>query len=511
MKTKSIALYILLLTVFSGYQLAAQDGSVGVGTTTPDGSAILDVSSTSKGVLLPRMTMGQRDAIASPAPGLIIYQTDNNPGFYYYLGGWQPLTSALASSANRSLSNLSPTAINTDLLPAGNATTNLGSASLNWNDVYFYGDVYYQGSRFLSNRGTNVFLGLTTGNPSVSGFFNTASGSNALSNISGGNWNTANGYESLRNTNIGFSNTGVGFESLLANNNGYYNTATGAVSLAANASGVGNTATGVSALALSTGNYNTAIGNFSGGNLPSGNYNTYVGAFADGSSNTSLTNATAIGSQAFVSASNSVRVGNSSVTSIGGFTGWTNFSDGRFKTNVSENVPGLQFINQLRPVTYHLDVEGISKATQPLSTASDKTSLAGGKKPLISAEEIKSRHEKTSILYSGFIAQEVEQAAKKIGYQFSGVDAPKNGTDFYGLRYAEFVVPLVKAVQELNEKVDRLQKEKDATSATGQDVQTIITKQQSQIDNQQAEIASLKALLSDMKNQINTLTKPVAK
>ena len=46
-------------------------------------------------------------------------------------------------------------------------------------------------------------------------------------------------------------------------------------------------------------------------------------------------------------------------------------------------------------------------------------------------------------------AQEVEEAAQSLGYEFSGVDAPKNADDLYGLRYAEFVVPLVKAVQEL--------------------------------------------------------------
>ncbi|HNU87209.1 MAG TPA: hypothetical protein PKJ94_02925, partial [Ferruginibacter sp.] len=55
---------------------------------------------------------------------------------------------------------------------------------------------------------------------------------------------------------------------------------------------------------------------------------------------------------------------------------------------------------------------------------------------------------KEKILYSGFIAQQVEQAAKEAGYDFSGVDKPKNENDLYGLRYAEFVVPLVKAVQE---------------------------------------------------------------
>ena len=52
------------------------------------------------------------------------------------------------------------------------------------------------------------------------------------------------------------------------------------------------------------------------------------------------------------------------------------------------------------------------------------------------------------IKFSGFIAQEVEQAAKDAGYDFSGVAVPKKSTELYTLRYAEFVVPLVKAVQE---------------------------------------------------------------
>ncbi|MDO7852657.1 beta strand repeat-containing protein, partial [Hymenobacter convexus] len=53
-------------------------GSVGIGTTTPNASAALDVSSTSKGLLPPRLTVAQRDAIASPAAGLTIYNTDTN-------------------------------------------------------------------------------------------------------------------------------------------------------------------------------------------------------------------------------------------------------------------------------------------------------------------------------------------------------------------------------------------------------------------------------------------------
>ena len=65
------------------------------------------------------------------------------------------------------------------------------------------------------------------------------------------------------------------------------------------------------------------------------------------------------------------------------------------------------------------------------------------------------------IIHTGFIAQEVEQAAGKLHYEFSGVDKPKNNNDLYGLRYADFVVPLVKAVQELSKKND----EKDALIA----------------------------------------------
>ena len=59
---------------------------VGVGTTTPDASSALDITSTTKGLLIPRMTAAQRDAISSPAIGLMIYQTDGTVGFYYYNG-----------------------------------------------------------------------------------------------------------------------------------------------------------------------------------------------------------------------------------------------------------------------------------------------------------------------------------------------------------------------------------------------------------------------------------------
>jgi hypothetical protein len=64
-------------------QLNAQTG---IGTTTPDVSAKLDISSTTKGLLVPRMTATERGAIATPAKGLLIYQTDGDAGFYVNTG-----------------------------------------------------------------------------------------------------------------------------------------------------------------------------------------------------------------------------------------------------------------------------------------------------------------------------------------------------------------------------------------------------------------------------------------
>jgi hypothetical protein len=76
-----------------------------------------------------------------------------------------------------------------------------------------------------------------------------------------------------------------------------------------------------------------------------------------------------------------------------------------------------------------------------------------------------SKYDIEKIEFSGFIAQEVEQAAQETNYNFSGVHKPKNDKDLYGLTYAEFVVPLVKAVQEQqaiieqqNKKIENLEK-----------------------------------------------------
>ena len=71
-----------------------QNGNVGIGTNTPSASAQLEILSSNKGLLIPRLTQVQRNAIAAPATGLMIYQIDNTQGFYYYNGAaWTSVTS----------------------------------------------------------------------------------------------------------------------------------------------------------------------------------------------------------------------------------------------------------------------------------------------------------------------------------------------------------------------------------------------------------------------------------
>jgi sugar lactone lactonase YvrE len=77
---------LLYILFFVSLLETAAAQSVGIGTTTPDASARLEVNSTSQGILIPKMTAAQRSTIANPATGLLVFQTDGVPGFYWYNG-----------------------------------------------------------------------------------------------------------------------------------------------------------------------------------------------------------------------------------------------------------------------------------------------------------------------------------------------------------------------------------------------------------------------------------------
>ena len=76
--------FLLLKTIFIISMLNAQQGvAINTDGTNADNSALLDIKSNAKGLLIPRLTASQKNAIATPAVGLLIYQTDGTTGFYY--------------------------------------------------------------------------------------------------------------------------------------------------------------------------------------------------------------------------------------------------------------------------------------------------------------------------------------------------------------------------------------------------------------------------------------------
>jgi hypothetical protein len=88
-----------LLTLLAAALLTATTfAQVGINIETPDASAALDITSTTKGLLIPRMKAAERDVISSAATGLMIYQTDGTPGFYYYNGiSWAEVAATSAT------------------------------------------------------------------------------------------------------------------------------------------------------------------------------------------------------------------------------------------------------------------------------------------------------------------------------------------------------------------------------------------------------------------------------
>ena len=359
-------------------------------------------------------------------------------------------------------------------------------------------------SNFLSAQGTglaNTFVGSNSGAANTTGNYNTATGYDALYSNNQGYSNTASGYfalygntyghgnagfgtNALNSNTSGIYNSGFGYASLYSTSTGNYNTACGSAALYDN-NGSFNTATGFEALRLNRESYNTAFGYqalrntvysqynvafgyHAGYSLDNGYNNVFVGANTD-VNGIGYYNVIAIGQATVCTSPSQVTMGNSATGSYRAYANWSNISDERYKKNVKENVPGLSFINKLRPVTYNLDATGLDNFLN--KSRIDKKEVNTDARALMD----KAFKEKENIMQTGFIAQEVEKSAKEIGYDFSGVDAAKNENDIYGLRYAELVVPLVKAVQELSKK-------------------------QEEIDVLKQEIAELRELVMELKN-----------
>ena len=432
MKKQIISVLILMCAftqIFSQVAINA-DGSL------PDNSAILDVKSTTQGLLIPKMSSVQRDAIVSPAQGLLIFQRPNG-GCYYNAGSpsspvWFKIS---ATDPTQPVSQFWDITGNSATDPALNFIGTTDNVPL----VFKVNNEL--SGKIESSYPFNTSFGLQSLNSNLSGSGNVAIGNRTLFSNTSGSENTAIGNQAHYSHKTGGSNTAIGSWALHADTTGSQNTGIGYLALGQNSSGYNNTAIGASALALiTTGNNNIAVGVSCG---TSGDFS----------------NTISIGNYYYPNgASNQAFIGNTSTGWIGGNVTWSTFSDARIKNNIREDVKGLEFITRLHPVTYHKSIQAMSEIT--------------GNKAM---EDYPEKYDVEKVKYSGFLAQEVEQAAKDAGYDFSGITIPKNSKDLYSISYEAFVVPLVKAVQELNAENESLKVANENQKATNQELQLEIS------------------------------------
>ena len=512
---KKLRLLFFLAFLFSSLTNHSQSLAINTSGTAADASAMLDISSVTKGLLVPRMTTVERDAIGSPANGLIIYNSSvsslehyNGSSWVSLSKGFVPYTGATAA-ANLGAFDLkvngltvglgggsiaSNTATGNDALAAntiGDYNSAAGTRALYSNTTGFANSATGYQALFSNTIGqSNTATGVEALYSNAGGYYNTATGRDALYsntwgfsntalgyqalhlntignyNTANGTWalfnnasdaNTANGYQALYTNTIGlwntangyqalFSNndsynTATGYRSLYANTTGYSNTANGVFSLSANTTGIWNTAIGYTALISNiTGNSNTATGKGALQSNIAGSGNTATGyqalAYTTGSNNTAVglgagffittgSNNIVIGNGADINDgtfSNQVRIGNNAITYAGVQVAWTITSDSRWKADIKNSNLGLDFIKQLHPVSYYRNNDE-SKRTE-----------------------------------YGFIAQEVEASLNKAGAANTGIIS-KDNKGMYGVRYNDFIAPMVKAIQELNAKDEAQQKQ----------------------------------------------------
>src|SRR5450432_2627846 len=387
----------------------------------------------------------------------------NTGGFNNTAGGYQSMFSNATGNWNTGF-GVSSLYHNTD----GSANTAVGYGALYMNTTSEYNTAVGFNALFVNGTGTdNTAVGESTLSNNTTGSYNTASGSEALGGNSTGSYNTASGFQALVSNSTGATCTTSGYQSLFSNTSGSANTGIGLYALYANTIGGSNTGIGVEGLQSNV----------------SGTGNTALGYAADVNAG-NLSNATAIGYGATATASNQIMLGNTSINAIYAAGSFVLYSDGRFKKDIKADVPGLEFIRELRAVTYHYNIHGMNDhigklkpASGQIGKGSETTDQSAPPDPteetVINAKEKK--------LYTGFVAQEVEKAAAKFNYDFSGLYKPQNEKDLYGLSYSDFVVPLVKAVQELNDsneakndKINFLQDEVDSLKIGLQELRDLI-------------------------------------
>jgi trimeric autotransporter adhesin len=282
----------------------------------------------------------------------------------------------------------------------------------------------------------NVAIGFETlknaeSGSGVEGNNNVAVGTSALATNTTGSASTAVGYGALTTQTTPGVNTGLGYLAGTAVTTATDNTFVGYQSGVSNQTGDDNTFVGDNAGYYVTAAQNTALG--SGANTASGAPAAY-------------TNTTCLGYAVNPTAANQVRLGNASVSSLHCQVALTVDSDERVKKNVKSSSLGLSFLNALRAVSF----KKLNPFQWPEKLKEARFLRDGSDKPS------DSKPKDDPNVYTGFIAQEVKKVLDDQGItEWDGWSEGENGMQ--SLTMTAFVPALIKAVQELSAKVEKLE------------------------------------------------------
>lgn len=454
---KKIFLLPLIVCIYTN----SQSQNIGIGTTAPAGKLHIKGSNDASQLIIDaNATQSNTQPLIrlrnSSGTDLMHIHTDNGSNIFMGLNAGRNNNASGYGVYNIFIGSSAGFYNTTGSENVANGYASLYSNTTGFRNTAIGMSVLYSNTTGILNSaiGANSLYSNTTGNN------NTATGPYALYTNTTGGGNTANGTSSLKSNTTGLSNSAFGYDALFLNSTGNNNIANGYNALYNNTTGNNNIGIGNAALFQTTASeYNTALGFAAGYAYDNGYNNVFLGANVD-VNGAGYYNVIAIGQGTICTGSSQVTIGNGATGSYRAYANWSNISDGRFKKNVQENVPGLDFITKLRPVTYNLNATDLDAF---LHKTNSKTSQQNNKEENRQSDAAKTVYnnalkEKENIIYTGFVAQDVEATAKQLGFNFSGVDAPKDANDVYGLRYAEFVVPLVKAVQEQQQIIEDLKK-----------------------------------------------------
>jgi hypothetical protein len=269
----------------------------------------------------------------------------------------------------------------------------------------------------------NNALGQDALRANTTGQYNNAFGNNALGANTTGSANSAFGLFALGANTTGGNNHAVGADCLRFNTTGSYNTAMGQNALATNTTSAEISAFGSYALNLTTGALNTGVGAAAGSTLTTGTNNSFLGYSAQPSSAT---------------VSNTITLGNSSIATLRcQVTSITSLSDERDKTNIETLEHGLDFVKQLKPVSFEWNARPETRTDHE----GNEIEVQG----------------KVGIQDIGFIAQDIVALEDSLNAAESLQLSFRDNPEKLEVTQGRLIPILVKAIQDLTAKVEALE------------------------------------------------------